>query len=545
MKSLTIAFSVILLLAGLSVGFSTLAQPTRIPHENPLTAETPPDDPVSLLRFYTNVFDRINAREYLGAQNTLEQVNHVNIHPQLRDIIDALNRPSNQLAATLNNLEALHYEASSLFSQQQNNEARQKLDDAEATVQSAQLLLEDVKAATNTLADRLGVLASPEHQVREPYDRLQDTVNRLGQLISELNQLRENLIEDPQAVITTSFYYPTHLEVSAPESAHPGIPITVSGRVSSTGVTVDRTVRVLLDDTQLAEEMTRGQFSLQVTPPRQISTGKHRLSLVAVPREHYSGASTSLPIYISAMPIETEIQAPQTIILPKSAQISGQVHHDLGPLPDARVELKFKGRSSVVKTAADGSFTTSIKTSFDLSLLGSQELTIIIEPVEPWYASLVVKRRILTINLLSSGLMLVATISLGLMLFSRVRISLPRPPGNGLTIETRPREPLILAPVPEHKFESADTKGRILSAYLIGLEAVVRVTGISIAPHTTLREYLNAVTPRLIKAVEPFSELTTIAENALYSAHELDKNTAARAERLANSIMQELSSGTA
>ena len=65
------------------------------------------------------------------------------------------------------------------------------------------------------------------------------------------------------------------------------------------------------------------------------------------------------------------------------------------------------------------------------------------------------------------------------------------------------------------------------------------------APHTTFREFLNTVTPRLPAAIEPFTKLTTMVENVLYSAREPDKNTAARAELLANIIKEELHGATA
>jgi len=55
-----------------------------------------------------------------------------------------------------------------------------------------------------------------------------------------------------------------------------------------------------------------------------------------------------------------------------------------------------------------------------------------------------------------------------------------------------------------------------------------------------LREFLKATTPRLPRALESFIELTTIGEIALYSAHRLDGNTAARAELLAGIIKEEL-----
>ncbi len=107
------------------------------------------------------------------------------------------------------------------------------------------------------------------------------------------------------------------------------------------------------------------------------------------------------------------------------------------------------------------------------------------------------------------------------------------------------REPPTIAPPPKPKYEFTGIKGRILSAYLDGLEAVEKVTGIPIAPHATLREFLNAATPRLPMATKPFTELTTIAEIALYSAHRLDENTATRAEQLAAITKEELHNGAA
>jgi len=64
-------------------------------------------------------------------------------------------------------------------------------------------------------------------------------------------------------------------------------------------------------------------------------------------------------------------------------------------------------------------------------------------------------------------------------------------------------------------------------------------------PHTTLREFLNTTTPRIPTATKPFTELTMMAENALYSARKLDEDTAARAELLAASIKEESHSGAA
>ncbi len=543
MKRLAIALSIIILLAILSPSFSILAQPTHIPHQNPAAAKESPEL-APLLLFYGNVFDLTAISQYQNAQSLLGELEYANIPDEPRYLIDRYNSLCQQLLTTMNNVESLLDEASTLFSGNQVSKAKQKLDDAGVAINDAWLLLDDVEAATDTLADRLGVFAAlADSQIRQAYDRLEEYLRRLRRHTDKLNELRESLSENPQMVITTSFYYPTHLEVSAPETAYPGLPIIISGRVSSTDGTIDRTVKVLLDNAPIAQEIIRGQFSLRVTPPQQVSTGKHSLTVVVTPQEHYSGVAKSLTIDISTLPIQTDIQLPLFLVTPKSIQIRGKVHYSLGPIQDARISLNFRDSSATIKTATDGSFTTTIRAPFDLSLVGPQELTTTIEPVEPWYASPQIKRQTFTINPANIGMMLVAFISLGLLVFSRVRARPVRPREEMVIPGAKLRGPPTIAPPPRPKYEFTGIKGRILSAYLDGLETVERITGVSMTPHTTLREFLNTITHRLPAAIKPFAELTIVAENALYSAHTLDPNSAARAEQLTAIIREELHSG--
>jgi len=545
MRRLAIALSIIILLAMLSPCFSILAQPTHIPHENPATAKSSPEL-ASLLLFYSNVFDLAAVRQYQDAQSLLNELEYANIPDELRYIIDSYTSLSSQLLTTLNNLESLLDEASTLFSSGQVSDAKQKLNEAESTIYSAQFLLEDIETATNTLGDRSGVFAAlAGSKIRQAHERLEQNLHRVRELTNELDQLRESLGLDHLMVVETSFYYPTHLEVSAPDTAHPGLPIIISGQVSSTDGTIDRTLKVLLDNAPIAQEIIRGQFSLQVTPPRQVSTGEHSLTVVVTPQGHYSGAAESLTINISRLPIQTDIQLPLLIVIPKSIQIRGKVYHSLGPVQDAMVSLRFGDSSTTVKTSTDGSFTTAIEAPLDLSLVGPQELTITIEPVEPWYASPQIERWIFTINPANLGLTLVVFISLGLLLFTRVRARPVRPREELVIPEAKLRETPTIAPPPRLKHEFTGIKGRILSAYLDGLEIVERVTSTPMAPHTTLREFLNAITPHLLTAIKPFTELTIVAEIALYSAHKLGEDTAARAEQLAVNIKKELHNGAA
>lgn len=336
-------------------------------------------------------------------------------------------------------------------------------------------------------------------------------------------------------------FYRTLLEVSAPEIAPPGMPITIDGQVDSTNGNIDRTIRIFLDNILLTQETVLGKFNLEVTIPKQTITGAHHLTVEVTPQGRYSGTSKNLSIDVSQLPIQTDIQMPQLVITPKQVQISGRVYHHLDPVQGAIISFSFKDSSSVTRTSADGTFTSSVDTPLKLSLFGPQEITMAIEPVEPWYTMIEVKKQILVINPVDIALMLVAFLSLGLLAHKKRRAGLPEEN----KISWRQLRGLsAVIPSKKGRQELTDTKSRVLSAYTSGLEAVAKITRITVAPHTTLREFLEAVTPLLSTATNPFAELTAISEVVLYSAYRLDDEIANRAEELVITVKKELRSDT-
>jgi hypothetical protein len=86
-------------------------------------------------------------------------------------------------------------------------------------------------------------------------------------------------------------------------------------------------------------------------------------------------------------------------------------------------------------------------------------------------------------------------------------------------------------------------KGRIISAYRTGLIIIEKISGIRMAPHVTLREFLKTVTKVVPRITRPLTELTTMAENALYSDHRPPPETAATAEGFTADIKKELDRG--
>jgi hypothetical protein len=87
-------------------------------------------------------------------------------------------------------------------------------------------------------------------------------------------------------------------------------------------------------------------------------------------------------------------------------------------------------------------------------------------------------------------------------------------------------------------------KGRIIAAYRAGLVIIEKISGIRMAPQVTLREFLKAVTKAVPRITRPLTELTALAENALYSNQRPPKKTAATAEDYTADIKKELGRGT-
>ncbi len=345
--------------------------------------------------------------------------------------------------------------------------------------------------------------------------------------------------KSPTVTVNTS-YYTTSLEVSAPATGHPGLPIIIEGKVSSPGGAVDRILKVFLNTIELASKTVQNQYTFEVILPAKVSLGDQSLNVVVSPQKRYSGTSKSVAINISKLPIEVDTRLPSIIILPKSIQISGRVYHHLEPLTNANINLTFKEFSTTVKTSTDGRFTATIEAPIDLSLVDTQELGITIKPVEPYYQTFQLTRRIFTINPASLGIIFIGLVSVGLLATGRGITTLVRRRRDTVTPEAESRQPITATPSTKPIYEFTGIKGQILLAYMDGLGAIERVTGISMAPHITLREFLQMVTPFLTKAIKSFTELTTMTEIALYSAHELDEDMATLAKELAAAIKKEL-----
>ena len=369
--------------------------------------------------------------------------------------------------------------------------------------------------------------------------------------------------ESPPVTITTMFYQ-TMLEVSSPERIYRGLPFTVSGTVTDNHDNASRNIKVLLDDTSLAEEVVSGPFSFEITLPEKTPLGTGKLTVAVSPQRRYSGASVQRSVTISVLSIYTDIRTPSIVLLPGDIQISGMVYSELGPVVAAPVSLYFKKSSTTVRTSADGSFSSVIKlhlmpeeaplsanpfyvstspadSSSDFSPIGTHEIEITVEPPKTWATTTNVKRQVFTINPLSTALILAILVALWLVIrrrsWMRTYTEKEIPPAEVVAV---PAATPLPAPVPK----LTGIKGQVLSAYRSVLATVEKISGVIMSPDITLREFLKTAQLPSPTATDRFAELTTITESTLYSAYSPQQDTAAKAAELATNIKEELRSGT-
>jgi hypothetical protein len=343
--------------------------------------------------------------------------------------------------------------------------------------------------------------------------------------------------QSPEVILQIRFYS-TQLELSTPDIIYPGIPFTINGEIIQEADDAVRTINVSIDNMQIIETTPPGQFSLEITPPDEIPTGRRNLILEVVPQERFAGTSRQHTITVALIPLEIDLETPGIIVLPRSIQLSGRVQSERGPIADASVNIVFSDISTTLTTASDGSFTTTLDIPLDFSFMGQREFSINVKPLEPWVSYLTEKRQAIIINPVFSTLTFISLLSLAFLILRRRRTMkarvIPQKEAAGLPAFITPRAPII---------KMTGIKGRVISAYRAGLAIIERIAGVHMTPDATLREFLAKVAKLLPGIAKQLTELTAMAERALYSNQNPTSETAGIAEQITDDINKELRRG--
>jgi hypothetical protein len=355
---------------------------------------------------------------------------------------------------------------------------------------------------------------------------------------------------------------------------YPGQPVAVTGHFDyREAPPIDRlNTGLSLDDALMASFAASPDFSREIELVSDISPGKHVINVSVPASGRYAPVNAAAVIEIVQAAITADLKLPGLAFVPLSLGLSGHLTSVAGPPDGANINIDFNGTRSQAATSPDGSFNSTISLKPGLSLLGSQKMTIHIQPREPWNAPLYTTHGIFVINLINCGLILVLVLVLGVYLprrlvfarRSKLTCLLPTPlqsnanvpsvqrtgygvpggeekdagSGTGVNLPDQELPDILLQTIIP---DQADTERgqNVLSFYRLALKFVQHLTRTILKPQQTLREYALENREKLGPVAQLFIEFTSLVERLLYSRHKSTGEDLERSRRLSDSIQRE------
>ncbi len=343
-----------------------------------------------------------------------------------------------------------------------------------------------------------------------------------------------------EVVSVVTSYYRTQLVVSMPPEGSPGLPVRLSGSVTSSGPPAARQLRVRLDGREMGSWTVAGSFDLSVVVPEDAAPGRHRLTVAVEPAGRYSGSVREADITLVRLPVELAVDTPAVLVVPGHLGVSGRVSYQGQPLSGAVAEVTCGDvRVGGLVTGPDGRFEAELALPLDLSVAGPRRLIIRVLPAEPYLAAAAVTGWAVAVNALSVSLMVVGLLAAAVVVSRRkVRWSRRVPVPVGVAPPAGAAAGAA-APAPGVPPVSGN-RGRVVAAYRQAVRTVAGATRVEMVPSFTLREYLGAVAAVMTGGSAAFAGLTALAEAALYAAAEPGADAVATAERLAGAVAREV-----
>jgi hypothetical protein len=324
-------------------------------------------------------------------------------------------------------------------------------------------------------------------------------------------------------------YYSTDLSVRADNPAHPGREASVYGVFDygqSPSVNRDG-AELYLDDIYFGSFNLSPNFTLRLSLSPGVAPGQHIIVISVPANGRYPGVNASCTLNVTRAAVILDLNTPGIALIPGSLGLVGNLHSSIGPLQNANVTFEVGSDRLETLTALDGSFKTEFRMAPDFSLLGSQTITIRVQPQEPWNAPSTTTHSVFMINVINCGILIVILIYLSFYLPRRVKNwlgSATRRTASHVEAVMPIQEPVYEADSPTDKSielpdENNQSPDSIFNRYRVVLKVVQSITRVLLQPQQTLREYARENFLRLGSAGRYFYEFTLLIEKALYSHH--------------------------
>jgi hypothetical protein len=348
----------------------------------------------------------------------------------------------------------------------------------------------------------------------------------------------------------TVLFYTAQLTLIPGNPAYPGRATTIQGDFSygDAPVLAQRPAELYLDDVLTAGFTAGTTFTQTISIDAQATTGQHLIAVSVPASGRYAPVFATCVLLVAQATPVLDLNAPGIGIIPGNIGLSGRVYSDIGPLANASVIITAGKANIQVTTAPDGTFSTKLHMGMGLILLGTQTMTVQVQPEEPWNAPLAATKSILIINAVNCGIILIVLVVLGVYLPRRFKKWFGVSPGK----KVEPPE-VVLPVVPatyqdkatvsakarDNRDQQEETANPILYWYRIALKLIQKITKAMLMPQQTLREYARNVGRILGPAGKYFMELTYITERRLYGKEPPAAEDAVRSKQLSRTLQEE------
>ncbi|MDD5126676.1 MAG: hypothetical protein PHR43_01025 [Dehalococcoidales bacterium] len=399
MKKVILFILIPVLLGGLLLTLPVLAQPSRVPHENPSRVSATTDTAALLLQ-YSNIFYNINRKEYNNARNLVGEMSQPELPADLRYLVDQYNELCRQLIHVINSLDAALTEATRLIEEKHSDAAIPLLADAEVLMEDAGMVTTEIDAATQQMARMTGLSAdAAPAQYKERYDRLMNSLQQLKRLTEEFRILQQTLLQSQlkqQAELV-----PTRLTLAVPDASFfSGDNITVTGLLSSNGrALANRRIAIITDNITdnitlaTADTDPNGAYTTDIIIPgkwSQYYNDREHFTAPLVLRANFTpvpgndpnlSASESPPVSIdvSFYPTRLDLSVPDNVYPGVPFFLNGQII-SRGGTSERGIQILLDDNEYPIATQnATGSFSIEVNTPPQISA-DEHYLTIFAEP---------------------------------------------------------------------------------------------------------------------------------------------------------------------
>jgi len=286
--------------------------------------------------------------------------------------------------------------------------------------------------------------------------------------------------------------------------ALPGKTFTLKGSVEAEKPLPYSSLKVTWAGYSLTTGLEDRSFEAALYTPEDAPEGEYSLRIEAPAWQVFAPAERTIQVTVKRLPLNVTLQPPKVVFAGLPTTLNGEVLYG-GEEFNLSVKVLFGGLSYT--TRSRGEFAVELAVPLTV-FSGYQDYEVYVSPDPPWYRPANIAGSIMVINPLTMfvPVLLVSVLALRLSGGRKFRGAEPT---EGIQQYVQQPSAKAYSFSPELEW--------LTDLYWQVVAMVSDLTGVEMRPYMTMREYLEAVGPRLGGLMDGFEAVTMAAEKAVYS----------------------------